>query len=415
MKNFLTALPSPADLSRLTGNTEFPEYREANGHIHTPFSFSAFPDIESVFRLAKEENIVSLGINDFFVAEGYAVFHEQSVKNKVFPLFNIEFIGLMKEEQKDGTKINDPNNPGRIYFSGKALDFPFHLGVFERIKLRRVKKNSQEQIRQMIQKVNLLLSSVNAPFRLDYEEIRKHYAHELVRERHVAKALRIKVQEYYRHPDLQGKALRQLYGGKEPKSVPSNAAATENEIRSNLLKAGGAAFVEEDSSGFLALEEIIRMITDAGGVPCYPVLLDNAAGKFTEFEADADKLYNALSYYGIGCIELIPQRNDSDILKRFVEFFDEKGFIITFGTEHNSPDMIPLTPTAREGKSLDPYLKRTAWKGTCILAAHQYLRAKGMPGITGVDGRVIMEYLPKHALLGNQVIEYYLNHFTHEA
>ena len=77
--------------------------------------------METIFRLAKDENIAVLGINDFFVTDGYKAFRKGSVRNKIFPLFNIEFIGLLKEEQKKGIRINDPNNPGRIYFCGKGL------------------------------------------------------------------------------------------------------------------------------------------------------------------------------------------------------------------------------------------------------------------------------------------------------
>jgi len=44
----------------------------------------------------------------------------------------------------------------------------------------------------------------------------------------------------------------------------------------------------------------------------------------------------------IGCIELIPGRNDATHLERFVNFFHEKGFVVLLGTEHNAPDMIRL-------------------------------------------------------------------------
>ena len=85
--------------------------------------------METIFRMATDENIAVLGINDFFVTDGYEAFHNGSLKNKIFPLFNIEFIGLLKEEQKKGIRINDPNNPGRIYFCGKGLDYPFQSGI----------------------------------------------------------------------------------------------------------------------------------------------------------------------------------------------------------------------------------------------------------------------------------------------
>jgi len=34
-----------------------------------------------------------------------------------------------------------------------------------------------------------------------------------------------------------------------------------------------------------------------------------------------EKLYNSLKHFGIECIELIPGRNDSAILKNFVRIF----------------------------------------------------------------------------------------------
>ena len=122
MKNFLTEFPSFDKLNKEMSGLSIPEYREANGHIHTPYSFSAFIALETAFKMAVEEKIAVLGINDFYVTDGYDAFHEGCVRNKIFPLFNIEFIGLLKTEQKNGIRINDPNNPGRIYFSGKGLD-----------------------------------------------------------------------------------------------------------------------------------------------------------------------------------------------------------------------------------------------------------------------------------------------------
>ena len=77
---------------------------------------------------------------------------------------------------------------------------------------------------------------------------------------------------------------------KNQKQALSNHAALENEIRSNLLKSGGAAFVEEDEKSFLELKKIIKIIIKSGGIPCYPVLLDDPSGKFTEFESDPEKL-----------------------------------------------------------------------------------------------------------------------------
>jgi hypothetical protein len=409
MKNFLAGFPAPDKMQKELNGISVPGYREANGHIHTPYSFSAFSTLETAFRMAREEKIVVLGINDFYVTNGYDAFNTGCLNHTIFPLFNIEFIGLLKEEQQNGIRINDPNNPGRIYFSGKGLDYPFNTGWMQRRQLKSVIKESQNQVKAMIIKLNDLINKVNPSLKLSYETIKKRYAHDLVRERHIAKALRTLAVENFPVPEQQLGFIESLYEGKKSKAGLSNPAALENEIRSNLLKSGGAAFVEEDENSFLELKKIIKIIIKCGGIPCYPVLLDDPSGNFTEFETDPEKLYMSLKNLGIECIELIPVRNDFNILKGFVEFFHDKGFIITFGTEHNTPEMIPLTVCARGAVPLDESLKKIAWEGVCIIAAHQYLRADGRQGYVLPDGTHSIKQKRELATLGKLVIEYYLN------
>ncbi len=414
MKNFLFSFPPFGELHSEMNGMSVPEYREVNAHIHTPYSFSAFHDMDALFRMAKEEEVDVLGINDFFVTDGYDSFHQGCLKNKIFPLFNIEFIGLMKDEQKKGIRINDPNNPGRIYFCGKGLDYPFHAGFFRKMQLRKVRSESQNQIRAMIAKLNVLIEKYDPSMKLSYESVKKEYAIDLVRERHLARAVRMISEKNFKDPEMRIGFIESLYGGKKSKADPANPASLENEIRSNLLKSGGAAFVAEDERSFLDLETIMKIIINAGGIPCYPVLLDDNTGKYTEFESDPEKLHNSLQKKGIECIELIPLRNDPSILLSFVEYFHERGFIITFGTEHNTPELVPLTVTTRGHGSLDEKLKKISWEGACIIAAHQYLRAEGRQGYVLPDGTHNRDQRKDLADLGQLVIEYYFNKFRHE-
>jgi hypothetical protein len=407
--NFLSDYPSPADLKRHFGEIIFPEYRENNSHIHTPFSFSAFSDLDTMFSLAGKENIALLGINDFYVTDGYDAFNNGCLINRIFPLFNIEFIGLMKDEQQSGIRINDPNNPGRIYFCGKGLDYPFHLGKKLCQELKMIKLETQSQLCKMVLKLNSIISTVSPGLKLSFDDIKKDFTSGLVRERHIAKALRVIAEKNYPSEEARLQFIESLYGGKKSKAGLSDPAALENEIRSNLLKAGGAAFVEEDERSFFNLTKIIEIIIDAGGIPCYPVLLDDPSGKYTEFEEDPEKLFASLSKLGVGCIELIPGRNDLLILQKFVEYFDNKGFVVLFGTEHNTPEMIPITVRARAGKPIDEQLKIIAWKGACVVAAHQYLNAQGMTGFIDQEGKARISEKRTFELLGQMVIEYFLN------
>lgn len=407
-KHFLENFPEPEELRIQTDRNSIPSYRNANAHIHTPYSFSSFPDMESIFTKGREENIAVLGINDFFVTDGYDAFYKGSLENRIFPLFNIEFIGLMKSEQEKGIRINDPNNPGRIYFSGKGLDYPFNPGFFHRLKLNAVKRESQYQVKSMIEKLNRQINTINPSISLSYESVKREFARELVRERHLAMAVRSAAEKHYPDPVERLKFIESLYGGKKSKTDLHDHASLENEIRSNLLKSGGTAFVEENENSFMSLEKIIKIILNSGGIPCYPVLLDDASGSFTEFEKDPDKLHASLSSRKIGCIELIPGRNSLSILEEFVKFFNEKNYIIMFGTEHNSPGIKPLTVTARDSVPLNEELRTIAWEGSCVIAAHQYLRAKGMQGYILDNGHPSYEQKRELTFLGKLVIEYFL-------
>jgi len=187
-----------------------------------------------------------------------------------------------------------------------------------------------------------------------------------------------------------------------------NHAALENEIRSRLLKAGGRAFVPEDENAFLPVPDIIEIILKSGGIPCYPVLLDNAEGECTEYESDMQLLLNELMALKIFCIELIPGRNDINFLRDFIMFFRKNDFIITFGTEHNTPELIPLTVTARNNHELDEELKRISFEGSCVIAAHQYLHAQGLPGYLDDTGLAMQNRMEEFISLGKSVIERYI-------
>ncbi len=172
---------------------------------------------------------------------------------------------------------------------------------------------------------------------------------------------------------------------------------------------GGIAFVPEGPNAFLPVSEIIRIIIDAGGIPCYPVLLDDNKGNYTEFEADFRKLHQRLTALNVKMVELIPVRNDFHEVKKFVRFFKEAGFVILFGTEHNTPDMIPLNVTARGNVPLDDELKRISFEGCCVVAAHQYLVANGYKGFTDESENNSLSEIKNMIDLGRIVIEKFIS------
>lgn len=354
-----------------------------NVHIHTPHSFSAFTSMEQPFTMARQEEVAVLGINDFYTTGGYPEFAALALDHHVFPLFNIEFMALQPEEQRRGIRVNDPVNPGRTYLSGKGVSFPVSMSEKNRKKLETLQVESNRQTYSMVEKLNEFLAQIHSDIRFDATAMQHQLARNLLRERHIAMAVRIAIAEKYHTEEERRDCLKKIFNGKEPKSSFNQIAALENEIRNNLLKSGGPAYVPEDEKAFLTLAEVNSLIRDAGGIPCYPVLLDDAKGNFTDFEEDWEKMADRLAELGIYMIELIPGRNDFGIVKDFVGYFHSRGFVVSFGTEHNTPQLDQLTVTCRGGIALDEELMQINFRGAAIIAAHQYQIANGRPGFPG--------------------------------
>lgn len=380
-----------------------------NGHFHTPFSFSAFTEIEQAFTMAKAEGVQVLGVNDFYTTDGYPEFAELAANYKIFPLFNIEFMALQRDLQEAGVRVNDPANPGRTYMSGKGLSHPFKIDAPELALLQQVQHESNVQTAEMVNKLNAFLTELNAGISFTFEELKAKYAKNMLRERHIAKALRIAIDEKFTTEEDKKAFYLQVFSGKEVKSKLDDVAGLENEIRGNLLKAGGKAFVAEDPKAFLSLDEVKKVIISAGGIPCYPVLLDDPKGVCTDFEADAEKLYQMLVDRNIFSIELIPGRNDFNILKKFVQFFRSKNFLVSFGTEHNTPQLDPVKVSCRNSVELDEELNQIGYEGACIIAAHQYLVAKGEEGFLRADNSGKTAEYDAFVKLGNAVIKRFIN------
>jgi len=351
---------------------------DVNAHLHTPYSFSAFNNVPQALDMAASEGVKVVGINDFYSMDGYGQWKEECCKRSLFPLFNIEFISLNVEDQAAGVRVNDPNNPGRTYLSAKGLAYPVILTGEPARQLAAVKAESNAQVEKMCGKLNAHLDAVKAGFNIDFREVEQKLTRGSIRERHLAKALRLAVDA--KVPDPEKLAFyERLFGGKALKSDVANVAGVENEIRGNLLKSGGAAFVPEDPKAFLPMTTVQSIIEAAGGIPTYPFLADDAKGCFTDFEQDLQKCADTLKKRGFKSVEFITTRNTTEVLEQYASYLEDEGFAVTFGSEHNTPAMEPiLLRTRNHPEGLSQKLREINYRGACIVAAHQN-------GLSGID------------------------------
>ncbi|MDD2244130.1 MAG: hypothetical protein PHY69_06115 [Dysgonamonadaceae bacterium] len=381
-------------------------YPKVNAHIHTPFSFSAFSDVNEALDRALCENVKVVGINDFYTADGYREWAVGCKERKLCPLFNIEFICLNEDDQKAGLKVNDPANPGRTYLSGKGLTYPFKLNETFASQLIDVQNESFFQVSAMCNKLNKLLKDNDVDIILDIVWIKNELTKGMVRERHLAKALRLKVYEYCQNDESRIKnVFEKIFNAKVLKSDPTNIAGVENEIRANLLKAGGVAFVPEDPKAFLPTKTVCDIIIAAGGIPTYPFLADNDKGEYTDFEKDLKSVAEQLTQRGFHSVEFITTRNDVNLLEKYADYLYNQGFIVTFGSEHNSPVMEPVELFARNNTPLTELLMKINYEGACVLAAHQFLVSQGKEGYVDKNGYADRSKRNDYVKLGDQLIK----------
>ena len=350
---------------------------DVNAHLHTPYSFSAFSSIDEALDHALKEGVKVVGINDFYSMEGYGAWNAGCMLRGLFPLFGIEFISLNEEDQAAGLRVNDPNNPGRTYISGKGLSFPVMLRGEPLRQLEAVKAEANAQVERMCAKLNDWLKAEGYDLVLDFDEIKAKYTKGSIRERHLAKALRLALE---RCPVRAGHDVNlDLIG---------DPATIENKLRSKLLKAGGPAFVPERPEAFLPMKTVQGIIEAAGGIPTYPFLGDDANGNFTDFEADLQQAADTLKKRGFRSAEFITTRNTTAVLEQYAGYLEDEGFIVTFGSEHNTPAMEPVRLRTRDASELSDKLKAINWRGACAVAAHQV-------GLDSVEAgeEVIQDYI----------------------
>jgi len=402
--NIYMKMPCKTQLLRHNGFNASTDVTEVNAHIHSPYSFSSFDSVGQAAEKAYREGVKVVGINDFNTTDGYESWAEECLKRNLFPLFNIEFVTLSREDQASGIQVNDPNNPGRTYISGKGLSFPMSLKGESLEKLSSIRSVSNSYVEHMCSKLNNHLDACASPFAIDFREVTETLTKGNIRERHLAKALRMKVEEHFSDSGSRSAFYEHLFGGKSLKSDHRNAASVENEIRGNLLKAGGPAFVPESPESFPEIEDVCRIIIDAGGITTYPFLADDAKGNFTGFEKDIEKAVETLKERKIHSVEFIPSRNTVGVLERYAGYCWNNGMIVTFGTEHNTPLMEPVKVSASGTTELSPLLKEIGYKGACIVAAHQYLTGTNENGYITNSGDLVSNDYSELIRLGHALI-----------
>ena len=383
----LKALGTVSEMTAAAAHAHLPRAK-SNAHIHLPPNFSAFESVRQAVDLAADQGVTVLGASNYYHYGVYAEFAALARERGIFPLFGLEVICLLDDLARQGVKVNDPGNPGKMYLCGKGITRFAPMNAAAQGLIDLIWKNDIGRTARMVDVLARLFASHGVETGLSPEAVKQMVVRRhgsppetvCVQERHVAQAFQEALFARVPAPERAGVVGRIL--GAKPKGGPDDAVALQNDLRSHLMKAGKPAFVEE---ALLTFDQAVRLVLELGGIPCYPTLADGAT-PICAYEEPVEKLIGTLKDAGFWCAEYIPIRNKPEVLSRYVKAVRAAGFVVTGGTEHNTLDLLPIEPTCLAGQSVPEDVKDIFWEGVCVLAAHQFLTLHGQCGYVDACG-----------------------------
>jgi hypothetical protein len=367
-----------------------PARLRTNVHFHLPPNFSAFHTVGQAVQLADEQEVRVLGTSNYYDFSVYGPFAAEARRRGVFPLFGTELIARLADLAAAGVKINDPDNPGKMYLCGKGITRLAPMSPRATDLMNQIRRNDSTRMAEMTARLAAVFAERGLRLGLTAEGIKERVVRRsgcsadvvYLQERHLSQAFQEALFEKVppaERVDSLSRILKVPYQG-----APDDSLKVQGEIRSHLMKTGQLAFVPEKFLDFQACRELIL---ELGGIPCYPTLLTDGVRPVCAWEEPVDALLGRLRGLDIHCAELIPIRNPPGVLRRCVLAMREAGLAVSAGTEHNTLDLIGMEPTCLRRQPVPGEVQEIFWEGACVIAAHQFLTLHGEFGYVDANGR----------------------------
>jgi len=359
-----------------------PRRAGVNLHVHTGKSFSLFYSPAAACWQARKEGIEFFGINDHYTVAGHPEFREACRILGLKACFSMEAIALDEDCRRQGLLLNDPDNPGRTYFTAKGVTRELGRSSHGSRALHGVNAALAARHQRMVEMAADWLAEATArrpglaPIAgLAWDDVLGRTPHGNVTERHVAGAIADALINASRNaPDLLPPACAAWFGA-APESL--SPAPFQNYIRKHLLKSGKPCYVEESPQAYLSVQEMKRVYLEMGSIPSYPILGNPVTG----VEKDIHALLDRMAAIGVLTFEVIPYRNTRERLREIVNACRQRHAPLFTGTEHNSLDVKPLVDPLSKDPEFAPYFEASAR----VLLGHQEAVRRGGPAAGFVD------------------------------
>ena len=380
----------PGSLGQPAGSS----YPVVNTHLHVPPNFSAFRTVEDAVETGRREGVRVMGTSNFYDLGVYPRFAAAAEGAGIVPLFGTEAITLDGSLRDDDIRANDPDNPGRVYLCGKGIGGFADPSQEAQGLMATARAGAEARTGRMVSRLNACFSDAGFDPLLTLDSIAQVVAERagvlparvVLQERHLAMAFQEAL--FVRFPAESRPAFLERVLRRPASADVADPVAVQGELRSRLMKANGLAFEPESPVSF---EDAYRLVLQLDGIPCYPTLADGAS-PVCPWEDPPTALAERILGRGINVAELIPTRNQTEVVDAYVRAFRAAGILVLAGTEHNTQQRFALEPRCADGSLPSAASREAFWEATCVVAAHQHLRSSGRPGYVDREGRLAMGF-----------------------
>lgn len=278
-----------------------PPEEVVNMHAHTFFSYNGYGYSPSALAwLARRTGIMLFGIVDFDVLDAVDEFLAACDQVGVRGSAGMETRVFIPEFAT--REINSPGEPGIFYHMGIGFTSsqvpasePEARAILADMRERAYRRN-----RDVVERVNAFLS----PIQIDYDQdVLPLTPSGNATERHICEAYAQTVREQFEDPVQFWAEKLQVPAG-HVAAVIDDGPSIQNLIRSILMKRGGVGYVQPGPETFPSVEEVNKVITACGALPCATWLDGTSAG-----EQHEEELLSLLIGKGIVALNIVPDRN----------------------------------------------------------------------------------------------------------
>ncbi|MBE0689175.1 MAG: hypothetical protein IH587_03520, partial [Anaerolineae bacterium] len=275
-----------------------PEKPIANLHCHTFFSFNAYGySPTGLAWLAKRRGIRLLGIVDFDVLDAVDEFLDACEVAGVRGSAGIETRVFLPEFAT--REINSPGEPGIYYHMGIGFTSG-HVPESAAPILADLRQRASQRNLGVVERLNAYL----APVQVDYaKDVLPLTPGGNATERHIVAAY-IRAAERETSNPAAFWAEKLDFPLEKVTALMGDFGSFQNTIRSKLIKKGGPAYVQPGPDTFPAIEDFHTLITACGALPTITWLDGASSG-----EQAIEELLQLLVDKGGVALNIVPDRN----------------------------------------------------------------------------------------------------------